>query len=286
MKAILFVSLKEAMRKKTFFIMLIVTVLYLAFWSVMLYNFESSSGLREEGEEFYSLASILILKMGLQFSSMLICLLTIMLGAGMIAADLENGLVLGIVSRPIKRSAYVIGKFLGVLILMAAFGSALFLLLMTVGAVFSLGPVVTLDALKILKGWLYFLTVPAAVLCITVFGSVVFKTVPNGLLMIFIYILGNIGGMVEMIGTLLNDQNVISGGIFISLLSPFHTLYTQAEQVLLPATGLAGDVMSSMGGLSGSGGAPSIWMFVYILLYAVGFVCLAVRKFHKIDINI
>lgn len=286
MKAILLSTLKEMVRKKTFVVMFIVTVLYLIFWTVLLYHFNGSMINENVDGSFQALASALLFRTGLQFASMLICLLTIMLGAGTIASDLENGLVLGIVSRPIKRSSYVLGKFFGVLLLIALFGSILFFLLLLVGVVFSLSTIVSLSFMQVLTGWLFFLTVPSAVLCLTIFGSVSLKTVPNGLLMIFIYILGNIGGMVEMIGQFINDTNVISGGIFISLVSPFHTLYTTAERIMLPSSGIAGEMMRGMGGLSGSGSDPSVWMYLYIAVYAVGFVMLAVRKFGKTDINV
>lgn len=286
MKAILFATLKEMVRKKTFVVMGIVTALYLVFWTVVLYNFTNAVGMGSMEGSFQSVASALLFQMGLQFSSMLICLLTIMLGAGIIASDLNTGLVLGIISRPIRRFSYVLGKFFGVLLLVALFGSGLFFLILAIGAGFSLSTILALDFIQILKGWLLYLCVPFVVLCLTIFGSVSLKTVPNGLLMIFIYILGNVGGMVEMIGQFINDAAVISGGIFISLISPFHTLYSTAERILIPSTGLGGEMMRGMGGLSGSGSPPSVWMYLYIAIYAVIFLLLAVRKFEKMDINI
>jgi len=103
--------------------------------------------------------------------------------------------------------------------------------------------------------------------------------------MIYIYILGNVGGMVEMIGSYINNSAVISSGIFISLISPFHTIYTEAQRALMPATGIVAEMMQNMGGLSGSGRPASIWMFLYITIYGVGFLMLAVRKFNKTDIS-
>jgi hypothetical protein len=37
--------------------------------------------------------------------------------------------------------------------------------------------------------------------------------------------------------------------------------------------------------LSGSGKPASIWMFVYIAIYMLGFVTLAIRKFSSKDIS-
>lgn len=283
MKAIFQSTIKEMLRKRTFVVMTIVTVLYLLFWGVLLYHFTGSHDIMEQME---TLASSMILQTGLQFSSMLICLLTIILGAGVIASELENGLVLGIISRPIGRASYVLGKFSGVLLLTTIYGTALYSLVIGIGAAFSLSTVAGLSFTQLWQGWLLYIAVPAAVLCPTTFGSVSIKSVPNGLLMIFLYILGNIGGMVQMIGELIDNAGVLNGGIFLSLVSPFHTLYSTAERVLIPSTGIAGEMMRGLGGLSGSGSAPGPWMYVYIAVYCVLFLALALRKFSRTDINL
>lgn len=65
-------TLKEAIRKKTFIVMSIITILYLVFWAAILHYFQSSDfGGRNAG--FRPLASILLTQTGLQFSSMLWC---------------------------------------------------------------------------------------------------------------------------------------------------------------------------------------------------------------------
>jgi ABC-type transport system involved in multi-copper enzyme maturation permease subunit len=263
----------------------IVTVLFLVFWAVLMYYFKNTSIGAEHAEQFRTIAAVMLTRAGLQFSSMLICLLTITLGAGAIASELENGMIHAIISRPLRRSSYVLGKFFGILILVAVYASVLFVMIFGIGLYFSLSVFQEVRMGQFFHSWLWYLSVPAAVLCITIYGSVVLKIVPNGLLMIFIYILGNIGGMVEMIGKYINSVGVTSSGIFLSLISPFHTLYTTAERVLIPVTGLLGDMAMSAGGLSGSGQPASVWMYVYIAVYTSGFVYLAVRRFSRIDIN-
>lgn len=284
MKPIAFAALKEAVKKKTFIVMGIVTVLYLILWAVILYSFHRY-GPGGRDMDFNALATVMITQMGLQFSSMLICLLTIMLGAGAIASELENGMVHAILSRPLGRTAYVIGKFTGLAVLTFMYATVLYAALLLIGWMFSLVTVTTLTFAQILTGWFLFLLVPLTVLCLTVYGSVKLRVVPNGLLMIFIYILGNIGGMVEMIGNVMSSSSVVSTGIFLSIISPFHTLFAAAERVLLPSAGFAGEIMRGFGGLTGSGRPASTAMYIYIAVYALGFLALAVRRFRKIDIN-
>ncbi len=284
MKTIALAALKEAVRKKTFIVMSIVTVLYLVLWAVILYYFRGAY-FHNDTDQIGAMATVFITQMGLQFSSMLMCLLTIMLGAGAIASELETGMIHAVISRPLGRASYVLGKFLGLAVLTAIYATVLYTAILLIGSAFSLVTVTTLSFSRLLGGWVLYLLVPLTVLCLTLYGSVKMRVVPNGLLMIFIYILGNIGGMVEMIGSLISNGSVTSAGIFLSLISPFHTLYNAAERILLPSAGLAGEMMRGISGLTGSGRPASTVMFIYIAAYALGFLALAVRRFRKIDIN-
>ncbi|WP_083248491.1 ABC transporter permease [Desulfuribacillus stibiiarsenatis] len=277
-------TLQEAVRKKTFLVMGIVTVLYLAFWTIMLNYLPNSSMTHGMGDQFRPFAIQMVTRMGFQFSSMLIALLTIMLGAGAVASELDSGLIQGILTRPIHRYQYILGKLGGLVILACAYATVLFFSILVIGALFDLSTITSLNFFQIMKGWLLYLLLPAALVCVTLFGSVFFKTVSNGILMIFIYILGNVGGMVEMIGQYLNNNSIIGTGIFISLISPFQTIYSTMERVMVPNSQLAGSAMAGAS-MSGSGEPASVWMFVYIALYMFGFVALAIKKFSSKDIT-
>lgn len=283
MSAMIGVTLKEAVRKKTFIVMSILSVLYLLLWSVLLYHSRREFD-GYNSAEFSAVADYMLSQLGLQFSSMLLSLLTIMLAAGSISNEVETGMVHAILSRPIRRTSYVLGRFLGLALLAGLYATVLFSALLCIGRSFALQTFASLHVGQVLLSWLLYTLVPICLLCITMFGSTLMKTVPNGLLMIFVYILGNIGGMVEMIGNYIANNAVISSGIAISLVSPFHTLYTEAQRTLLPPSGLAADLAGAIGGLSGNGRPASGWMFGFIAVYAVGFLCLAARRFQKRDI--
>jgi ABC-type transport system involved in multi-copper enzyme maturation permease subunit len=263
----------------------VVTGLYLIFWAIMVNYFPNSSithGMTVD--QFRLFALQMVSKMGFQFSAMLIALLTIMLGSGTISTEMETGLIQGILSRPIRRYEYVLGKFCGLVLISCAYATILFILILVIGAVFGLSTFTSLNFSQILLGWMLYLLLPIAILCLTIFGSISLKAVPNGILIIFIYILGNVGGMVEMIGQFLNSNSIIGTGIFISLISPFQTIYSTMERVMVPHSQIAGNVMSGAS-MSGSGEPASVWMFVYIGLYMLGFLYLAIRKFSRKDIS-
>ena len=283
MKPVAAAALKEAVRKKIFIVMGAVTLLFLVLWAVLLYYFQNLDAVAE-GSQFRSTATVLVTQLGLQFSSMLLCLLTIVLGAGAVASELETGLIHAVLSRPLGRASYVLGKYAGLACLSAACATLFYAALLLLGAAFSLSTVTALSPGRLLGGWAVYTLVPLGVLCLTAFGSVSLRAVPNGLLMIFVYILGNIGGMAEMIGNILGNTSVVSAGIFLSLVSPFHTLYTAVERILLPSTGLAGEIVRGLGGLTGGGRPASAAMYIYIAAYALGFLALAILRFNRKDI--
>lgn len=284
MKSIMTVTLKEAIRKKTFLVMGIITVLYLIFWVAIL-NYFQNAHLSSRSVDFKPIASIMLTQTVLQFSSMIMCLLTIVLGAGAVSSELETGMIHAMLSRPLGRAEYILGKFFGLAILISAYATGLMAAILIIGRAYSLDTIIALSFPQIVQSWLIYICVPLAVLCVTLYGSISLKTVPNGLLMIFVYILGNIGGIVEMIGNYINSKVINSVGILISLISPFHTLYASAERVLLPSSGIAGELVRGAGGLTGSGQPASVVMYLYIAFYAIGFLLISIRKFRKLDIT-
>ncbi len=264
----------------------VVSALYLILWAVMVYYFQNSTTTHGmDADQFRPFAMRMISQVGFQFSAMLMALLTIMLGSGTISAELESGMIHGILARPIHRWEYILGKFAGLSILTTIYATTLYVLLLLIGLILGLDTFESLTFGQLILGWFLYILVPIALLCLTIYGSVSLKTVPNGILMIFIYIMGFVGGMVEMIGNFINNIYVSSTGILISLVSPFQTIYTSLERVLLPSSGLSNLAANSAGGpFSGAGAPPSIWMKFYIGLFMVGFILLAVRKFSRKDI--
>lgn len=283
MKAMILTTLKEAVRKKTFLVMTILSGLYMILWTIVVYYGSKTTG-NLNNLEIKQAADQMLMQMGMQFSSMILSLLTIMLAAGSISSEIENGMVHAIISRPIRRSSYIIGRFIGLVLLSAIYATIMFFALLAIGTAFSLECVKFLSVSQVLLSWLLYTLVPVVLVCLTMFGSSFMKTVPNGLLVIFIYILGNIGGTLETIGTYIDNQAVSSTGIFMSLLSPFNTLYNEAQNTLLSSGGIVGDLVSMSGGMSGNNQEPSTLMFLYIGIYAFALLLISVRRFQKRDI--
>lgn len=281
MIAIAAASFKEALRKKLFILVAVVTLIYLMIFGTI--NYFVVKDISKEGAlGAIVVASTIVSFLGFYFSSMLVAFLTIMVSVGAISSEVESGVIHSIVTRPIKRSSYVLGKYLGLGVLSVAYSTFLFAAVIGICAVFQLPIVKTLEPINLLKGALFFALEPIAILSLSIFGSAAYKTLSNGIFVVSIYILGLIGGIMEQIGGLLENQTIVNWGIFSSLISPFDIIYRQMLSSIFSNIGITNPFMIEGGG---AGTAPSIWMLIYIFAYISGLVILAIRKFRTKDIS-
>jgi len=227
-------------------------------------------------------ASTLVSFQGFYFSSMLVAFLTIMVSVGSISSEVESGVIHSIITRPIKRSSYVLGKYLGLGILSVSYSIFLFTAIILICAIFQLPTVKTLEPLNVMKGLLFFTLEPLAILSLSIFGSSAFKTLSNGIFVVSIYILGLIGGVMEQIGSVLNNQSLVNWGIISSLISPFDIIYRKMLSSILSNLGVTNPFMVAT---EMTNTAPSIWMLIYTFAYIPGLVILGIRKFRLKDIS-
>ena len=140
----------------------------------------------------------------------------------------------------------------------------------------------SLSAGSILKGLLYFVLEPLAILSLSIYGSSCLKTLANRIVVISIYILGLIGGMMEQVGAMLNfTKSLYYGGVLASLLSPFDVIYMKMLLEMFSNVGIT-NPMYMQANVTGT--APSTWMMAYVLVYMAGLILLAVNRFNKRDI--
>lgn len=284
MFTIIKVTFKEALKKKVFHLMLIMTIIYLSIFIVLLYLVLQN--LHEEKLSsiaiFYSISTFVSI-FGFYFSSMITSLLTIMLSIGSISSEIENGTIETIISKPLKRSAYISGKFLGTALLIITYSIILYSLITIIPNLIYPSFIKNFGSLNLFRGLFFFILQSLVILAISLYGSISFKTLNNGIFVVSIYILSLIGGMIEQIGMAFDISQLTNFGIITSLLSPSDTIYRKMLSVIFTDIGfkntLAGPAL-----LASSLSTPSIWMLIYVFLYSGLFLFLAFRKFQKKDI--
>lgn len=284
MMTIAIASFKETLRKKILLLIGILTLVYLLLFGFIIYHAVKDINQWDSGNnlKIYMMASQTVSILGFYFSSMLVAFLTIMASIGSVSSEIENGVIHSAITRPIKRMDYILGKYLGLAALIILYSVFLYTSVVLICILLQLPVMKMLGIPPLLKGLLFFILQPIAILSLSIFGSVRFKTTVNGIVVIALYILGAIGGMMEQIGTAIENTNLINWGIFSSLLAPFDVIYHQMLDAVFSDAGLA-NPMFAMSGMQGN--TPSRWMMVYIFVYIVGLTALAVRRFEKRDIG-
>jgi ABC-type transport system involved in multi-copper enzyme maturation permease subunit len=282
--AIAAASLKEAIRKKILILVAALTFVYLTLFGLITHF--AVQDLTRAGAlntvNALDVASNIVSFLGFYFSSMLVAFLTIMISVGSISSEVESGVIHSIITRPIKRASYVLGKYLGLGVLSVSYSIFLFSAIISICTIFHLPIVNTIEPIKIIKGLLFFTLEPIAILSLSIFGSAAFKTLSNGIFVISIYILGLIGGVMEVIGSMLQNQSLVNLGIISSLISPFDIIYRQMLSAMFENIGIRNPFMV-VGGMTST--TPSIWMLIYIIAYIPVLVILAIRKFRLKDIS-
>jgi ABC-type transport system involved in multi-copper enzyme maturation permease subunit len=284
MIAIAAASFKEALRKKMFLLVAVLTLVYLTLFGVITHFAvkDLATGKPQDIVNVLDVASNIVSFLGFYFSSMLVAFLTIMASVGSISSEVESGVIHSIITRPIKRSSYVLGKYIGLGVLSVCYAAFLFTAIIVICAIFKLPIVNTLEPLHVIKGLLFFTLIPLAILSLSIFGSAAFKTLSNGIFVISLYILGLIGGVMEQVGSMLGNVSLVNLGIISSLISPFDVIYRQMLSSIFVNLGITSPFMVS-GGMTGT--APSIWMLIFIFAYIPGLVILAIKKFRFKDIS-
>ncbi len=212
--------------------------------------------------------------MGLYAVAFLSIAMAALLAADTLAGEINSGTIQTIVTKPIRRSEVVLGKWLGFAGLLG-----LYLLLMAGGIVLSVFIQTGYAPDHLLTGLplLYFEAL--LVMTITLMCSSAFPALATGGIVFGLYGLAFVGGWIEQFGSLIHNQTAIQIGIITSLLIPSEALWRRAAyEMQTPLAGALG--VSPFGAIS----VPSALMIVYAGLYLVATLIVAIRIFQKRDL--
>jgi ABC-type transport system involved in multi-copper enzyme maturation permease subunit len=279
MMTIALASFMEAVRKRMVLLVGALTLIYLALYYLLVHHCAKDLGMMNL-IDVTKIATQIVAIIGFYFSNMLIAFLTIMASVGAISAEIENGTAHSILSKPLKRTHYLFGKYLGLSVLTVIYATVLYFAVLIIGLWCKLPVIDSLSTDSIIKGWLFFNLQPVALLALAVWGSAILKTVSNGIIVISVYIFSLIGGMMEQVGAM-TSHAVYLWGILSSLIAPFDVIYRLMVAQVFSDLGIANPFVI---GLHSGNTAPSIWMVVYILFYIAGLLYCACRTFSRRDI--
>ncbi len=197
-----------------------------------------------------------------------------LLAADTLAGEINSGTIQTIVTKPIRRSDVVLGKWLGFALLLA-----LYFLLIGGGTVLSVWVQSGYIPDNLLAGLGLIYLEAVLVMTVSLACSSAFSALATGGIVFGLYGLAFIGGWIEQFGAIVQNPTAIKVGIIVSLIIPSETLWRRAAfEMQTPLAGALG--ISPFGTVS----VPSPLMIVYTVAYLIAALTMAIRIFQNRDI--
>ena len=274
-------TFQEAIRRRIVLTGLLLGILFLIVFAVgarMISTEITRETLVEGGAAYRNIMqkemSNFLLMAGLYAVTFLSIAMGALLAADTLAGEINSGSIQTIVTKPVRRSHIVFGKWLGFAGLLG-----LYAILMAGGVVL----IVFLQSAhlprNILAGLSLIYLESLLVMTISLAGSSAMPALATGGMVFGLYGLAFLGGWIEQIGALVSNPTAVQIGIVTSLVIPTEALWRRAAyEMQTPLASALG--MSPFGAFS----VPSLLMVAYAIVYLVIVLVIAVSTFNRRDI--
>ncbi len=273
-------TFREAWRRKMIVAAIVMSAGYLALYGLAL-HFASKDLVNNAAVGMDAVwrkaAAAQILYMGLVPASLIVGLTAVFASVAAISGEFDSGVLHGVLVRPIRRAELLVGKTLGIGLMLAVYDLAF------VGAIIGLARWKVESPVRDVPAALALLLLePLALLGLAMLGTTRLPTLANGVLCTAAYGIGFVGGFIEQIGGVIRNQTMVNLGVISSLLLPADAMHRKALDYLLPG----GLLMMGGGADAGFGriGTPSIWMVAYAIAYPIVLVGVGTQLFAKRDL--
>jgi len=274
-------TFQEAIRRRIALTGLILGILFLIVFSIG-FRMISTEIAREttlEGGAAYrnvmqAELSNFLLMAGLYAVAFLSVAMGALLGADTLAGEINSGSIQTILTKPIRRSDVVFGKWLGFAGLLG-----LYALLMSGGVVLIVFFQSDYLPRNMLTGLSLIYLESLLVMTISLAGSSAMPALATGGMVFGLYGLAFLGGWIEQIGSLIPNPTAVQIGIVTSLMIPTEALWRRAAyEMQSPLASTLG--ISPFGAFS----VPSVLMIVYAIVYLFIVLGIAINTFQHRDI--
>ncbi|MBE0428473.1 MAG: ABC transporter permease subunit [Thermoleophilia bacterium] len=266
-------TVKEAVRGKAMIAGLVISLLYLAL--VPAFSSPSGGNAIVGDEQMRIAASREFLNFalgGLNFIGMFLAIFTTL---GTIYSEIERGTIVTLVTKPISRVQLIAGKWLGHVMLMAAYviimGLALWLSV-ALGSgmlVWRFFPALMLVCLNVIT-----------MVSLTLAFSTVLPVVANAVFVFLMMVITSNLRIVHAIGETSQNAVIMVAANLFRMVLPVGEVNDLAGRIMLGQT-----QASNLMGVSPSAFTPRAWSFLYELVYLSALLMIAVLLFQKKDLS-
>lgn len=231
-------TFREALRRKVILGVVLLSIAFIALYAVGFHLFRQqyldlaarrAARSRSGPAPTYAVSASAMVLLGLYTVNFLTGIMTIFAAVGTVAGEIEAGTLHAVVPKPIGRWQIILGKYLGFAIMLVVY-----IALMVAGVVVTSHLVGHYAPPNIVHGTLLVMLVSMILLSLTMLGSTIFSTMTNGVVVFMLYGMAVTGGLVEQIGTALNNNTLVNIGIGTSIVVPSDSMWRLASYVVQP----------------------------------------------------
>jgi ABC-type transport system involved in multi-copper enzyme maturation permease subunit len=274
----------EASRRKLLIALVLLTLAIIvgtSFLMSRLWTVGGQNGRPLSEVEVRLIASQLLILIAFMFSAVL-ALSSVMVAAPSISADVESGLALSMLSRPVRRADLVIGKWLGLAVLVVAYaGGSGFLELVGISLTTGYVPPHPVQLLAYIAGEGLILLTLALLLSTRLPGMT------GGIIGLVAYFVAWVGGILGGVGAAIGNDALRHTGTVIGLLIPTDQLWRGAVYSMEPASILA--AARAAGRFNGGNpflvsDPPAFAFLAWTAVWILGLLALTMWSFRKREV--
>ncbi|HKE99553.1 MAG TPA: ABC transporter permease subunit [Actinomycetes bacterium] len=273
-------TLKEAGRRR---LLLAAAIASAAFVALFALAFSFLYGKAKQADDTSGLLTLFAVVsqtvLGLYAVQFLGAFLALFLSVGSISADADSGALHAMLARPIRRSAFLAGRWLGYAGLLTAYIVAMSVALFAVA-----GIIAGYHPIDPLRTVLLLVLESLLLLSVGMFGSTVLPTLANGVVLFGLFGLAWLAGVVEFIGNVLRNDPMVNLGVGVSLAFPSDALWRGASY-FAQSPAFISDTTAGGGGIPFFGtAAPAGPMLAWAIAYPLLFLAAGLLAFRRKDL--
>jgi hypothetical protein len=203
-------------------------LLYLLLFALAV-SFASRANVGQGNPAMFRMQFFVLIQIGLYVASFLSYAVAILLPIDTLSGEIDSGVMQTLASKPISRSAILLGKTLTYWLMAVSY-----LLLLSAGVVLSVYVITGVAAVNLERALPVMALGTTVPLAVSIAGGTWLKTITNGIVAFGYYGLAFLAGWIEQIGALVGNDSARRIGTAISLVSPADAMWRRAAYELQP----------------------------------------------------
>jgi ABC-type transport system involved in multi-copper enzyme maturation permease subunit len=226
-----------------------------------------------------AVVSAILTMLGLYCVNFLASFLALFLSVGAVSGEIDSGTLHALLAHPIRRAEFILGRWIAYCGMMAVYVAAMAGALLLVP--FLINGFQAPDAPRAI-GLMVLGSV--VLLSLSLFGSTLFSTLANGVVVFTLFGAAWLAGFIEFIGGILDNEGMLNLGTAVSLLIPNDAIWRGASYYIQPPALLAATSAGPGAVPFFSTTPPTTSMVLWAVAYPLVCLVLAIVSFQRRDL--